>query len=298
MIREAVERASARDAAGEHAILALVEKCAGLLAVPRRGEIAHAVLDDLDLARDVAAQELGRAAEPSFVRTAASLRARMPVGREQLAQRVDDRRAEALEPGAQQLHDEPAIVAIDDERRAARRPRRARRDTRWSCVGERRAARERVRDAVAPPRGVERRGGIAVEEAQRDLGCGAVEGDAEWPAGAVGDDDGAGGCVGRIDEVAAIDPGMTGGPSSAPRAETVARRVERWIERWRRTCGGKLTAVENARARECMRKRTTVQRPLKSGKVKFIVRVPSGSCCERRHGVDGGVGVDIESRTV
>ena len=63
VIREAVERAAARDAAGEHAILSLVEECAGLLSVPRSGEVAHAVLHDFDLARHIAGEELGGAGE-------------------------------------------------------------------------------------------------------------------------------------------------------------------------------------------------------------------------------------------
>ena len=182
VIAEAVERAAARDAAGEHAVLALVEKRAGLLAVPRRGEIAHAVLDDFDLARHVAREELGRAAE-SFLRAHGGIVAREDAfGREQLAQRVDDRRAEALRA----RRSAAARRAIDrsDRRsaREARRLRRARRDTRWSCRASGVASREGAREALAPPCGVERGERVAVEEAKRDLRCGAAERDAEGAA--------------------------------------------------------------------------------------------------------------------
>ena len=54
---------------------------------------------------------------------------------------------------------------------------------------------------------------IAIEETERDLGLRTVERDAEWAVGAIGDDDGAGGSGGWIDQIAAIDPGVAGGPS-------------------------------------------------------------------------------------
>ena len=117
VVREAVEGAAARDAAGEHAILALIEKGAGLLPVPRRGQVADAVLGHLDLARNVAVEQL-RGARETLLRAHGGVVAREnAVGREQLAKRVDDRRAERLEPCAQELNDEPLVVAIDDERR-------------------------------------------------------------------------------------------------------------------------------------------------------------------------------------
>ena len=66
---------------------------------------------------------------------------------------------------------------------------------------------------------------------------------------AIGDEDGAGGRVGRVDEIAAIDPRDDRGPSSAPRAETVARRAE-W---WSSSGGGGHAAKANATRRRVVR---------------------------------------------
>src|SRR5205807_2076390 len=66
VVAEAVERSTARSCAGGDAVLALVQKGACLLAVPRSGEVARAVLHDLDLARDVSGQKLDIGREAFF----------------------------------------------------------------------------------------------------------------------------------------------------------------------------------------------------------------------------------------
>ena len=91
VIAEAVERASACEFADEHAILALVEKRAGLLAAPRRGEKADAVLVDLDLVGDVAAEQLDADGQ-LFLRAQRDVVARENAGgSHDRLERVDDR---------------------------------------------------------------------------------------------------------------------------------------------------------------------------------------------------------------
>src|SRR5205085_1034273 len=58
VVAEAVERSTSRACAGGDAILALVEKGAGLLSLPGSGEIARAMFHDLDFTRDIAREQL------------------------------------------------------------------------------------------------------------------------------------------------------------------------------------------------------------------------------------------------
>ena len=167
----------------------------------------------LDLARDVTVQELRGAGEPFLRAHGGVVACEDPLGVHRVAQGGDDRCAERLEPGAQELDDEPSVVSVDDERRKPIGLAVHDAVGVGVCV-ERSAACECARDAVAPPRGVERGEGVAIEQSKRDLGLRAVEGDAEWAVGAVDDGDGTGGGVGRIDEIAAIDPRVAGGPAS------------------------------------------------------------------------------------
>src|SRR6185436_6881666 len=75
VIAEAIEGASAGERADRDAVLSLVEECTGLLTVPRGGEIAYAVLSDLDLARNGAAQQLDGGGQP-FLRAQRNVVAR------------------------------------------------------------------------------------------------------------------------------------------------------------------------------------------------------------------------------
>ena len=156
VIAEAVERAAARHASDERAVLALVEERAGLLSVPRCGEVAHAVLVDLDLVGHRSRAAARRSvSSPSFRRSGTSLRARMPSGCDELDQRADDVVAEPLETGAHELDDEPSVVAVDDERRDAV----AFAVHEAACGGvvrERAPPSDGARERAVPPRGVDR----------------------------------------------------------------------------------------------------------------------------------------------
>ena len=133
-----------------------------------------------------------------------------------------------------------------DRRRAtgSGRLRHARAGTRSCCVPARCVARRRARACVATTRRSMRRVGIAIEEAERDLGARAPECDAERFAALVHDArrrrrSSSGG----VDDVAAIDPRMSRGPSSCSLAWRPSRcawrkvqraRVRRDVERVRR----------------------------------------------------------------
>ena len=64
VIAEAVERAPARHASGQDAVLTLVEERARLLSAPRRGEVAHTVLVYLYFIGHRAVQQLDVRVEP------------------------------------------------------------------------------------------------------------------------------------------------------------------------------------------------------------------------------------------
>ena len=116
MIAEAVEGASAGDAADELAILALVEERAGLLAPPWCREVANGAFMYLDLVGDGAVQQLDVGAQ-SLLGAEGNIIASEDAFRCELsAQRFDDVRAELLESGAHELYDEPSVIAVDDER--------------------------------------------------------------------------------------------------------------------------------------------------------------------------------------
>src|SRR5687767_11437353 len=106
VIAEAIERPPARYPAHQRAVLALVEESARLLPVPGRREIAHSILLDFDLARNLAVQRLDVAGE-AFASTDRDVVARKnPGGRDERNERVNDLSAILLEPRAEQLNDE------------------------------------------------------------------------------------------------------------------------------------------------------------------------------------------------
>jgi len=105
----------ARDGAGERAILSLIEEGSGLLPIPRRGEIAKAVLHHLDLPRHVAGEQ-GDFASQAFLGAHGDIVPREnSLGLHQRQERLHDLAAEALDAGAEELHDEPPVVPIADK---------------------------------------------------------------------------------------------------------------------------------------------------------------------------------------
>src|SRR5437867_1566679 len=117
VITERVERAAARLYADERAILALIEKRSRLLSVPRRGQITHPLLSDFDRGGHFASQQF-RLQRQSFL---AAQRNVIACENTQWTHRLFDRRddliAKPLQTSAHQLHDNPAIILIANERR-------------------------------------------------------------------------------------------------------------------------------------------------------------------------------------
>ena len=168
VVAEAVERAPSRHGADEVPVLPLIEERARLLSGPWRGEKSDAVLVDFDLARNVAVQHDGLPRQP-FLGTERNVVPRQnPRRLGQRAQGSDYLFPESLEPRAHELNDEPLVVTIADERwtsvgLAVHEPERV------GVVLERHPPRDGRSDALVPPRLVDHRIGVLVEQPQRDL---------------------------------------------------------------------------------------------------------------------------------
>ena len=118
VVAEAVEQAAARVARRGRAVLALIEKQPGLLAAPQIDVVLDAALGDgRRVSGTSPASTSTRCSSPSSSRARGSLRARMPRGLQQLAQRRDDDRQQPVHALRQRLHDQVVAVAIDDQRR-------------------------------------------------------------------------------------------------------------------------------------------------------------------------------------
>ena len=212
VVAEAVERGALRHSADERAILALIEKRSGLLSAPGRCQVPDAVLAHLDLVGHVSVQQLDRRLE-SFLRTERNVVSRQDSRRcLDVTQGVDDLGSVSLESRAHQLHDEPSIVTVHDER--------------GECVAfavhesvgvglglQSGATGDRALDPGAPPSRVERCVGIAVEQAKRNLRASAPECDAQGLATLIADANGARVSVRTLDHIAPEDPWMTSVPS-------------------------------------------------------------------------------------
>jgi len=95
-----------------------------------------------------------------------------------------------LEPRAHELHDEPLIVAVADQGRAAIRLT-VHESIGGRDVGEWSASRDGVSKTIAPPRGVDGGGGsmVALEESKGDFGVRTPECPAEWLVALIVDED-------------------------------------------------------------------------------------------------------------
>ena len=213
VVAEAIECASASALADQDAILALVEERTSLLPVMRCGEEADAVFVHLDLVGYRATQELD-ADWQALLGTERDVIARENPGRlEQFVEHVDDDVAKRLESGAHELHDEPTIVPIADERGAcvALAMHEA---VRVRDAGKRCAQRDGVADARAPPPMVEHSVRIVVDHAQGDLRRRAPESDADRFPALVVHADCASGSGWSLYDVAAKDPRMSALPAT------------------------------------------------------------------------------------
>ena len=119
MVGEAVERGAARrgQRGGEHPVGALVEEGAGLLSGPGCGEVAHARLRGSRSASGTVPRTSSTSSgSPSGRRTPTSLRSRIPSGPSSVVEGVEDVGPHGLEAGGEQLHHQPAVVAVHHER--------------------------------------------------------------------------------------------------------------------------------------------------------------------------------------
>jgi hypothetical protein len=118
-----------------------------------------------------------------------------------------------LEAGTHELDDDPLVVAIDDEGRQG--IAFAVNEAISICVlAESAAACEGTLECGTPPGAVDGCFGVAVEQSQRDFGTRAPQCDSERLSALVERANGA--CVsGRsVDDVASIDPRVSGSPAS------------------------------------------------------------------------------------
>ena len=214
VIAEAVERASACDAADERSVLALIQEGPGLLASPRCRQVSDTVFVRFDLVGHRSVEELDRGGKPFLHAERDVVAGEDAFGSEEFAQRHDDVRSKVLESGAHQLHDEPSVIPVDDERRdsvsfAVHESERVR------FVLEAGSARDGALELAPPPRCIDGDVGVAFDQPERDLRARAPEGGAEPLTALIGDMDSPGVCIGPLQHVAAEDPRMAIGPTSS-----------------------------------------------------------------------------------
>jgi hypothetical protein len=117
VIGEAVERAAAGpgERARHDAVGALVEEGTRLLAGPRRGPVAHRALAHLDALRHRAERQLHALPQALAAPHGDVVAEQDALGPQHLRQRREDVAAQRLDPGREELHDEPAVVAVADQ---------------------------------------------------------------------------------------------------------------------------------------------------------------------------------------
>ena len=121
VVGEAVERTTAgsRRRPGEDPVRPLIEEGAGLLTVPWRREVPHRAFADLDLAWHRADDRLDIVGEPLATAGRHVVSEEDALGLEQGDDRVEDLLPHRLQAGGEDLGDDPAVVAVNHERREA-----------------------------------------------------------------------------------------------------------------------------------------------------------------------------------
>jgi hypothetical protein len=165
VIAETVECSPAREAADEHAVLALIEKRAGLLSAPRGGENADAMLVHLDLLGHGATKQLDADRQSLLGAQGHVVPREDSVGMNELVEYADDGVTKCFESRTHELNDEPPIVTIADERWTAV-ALAVNQSMRGRDATERFASSDCGADAVVPPRIVERDARVAVDHAE------------------------------------------------------------------------------------------------------------------------------------
>src|SRR6266404_3075387 len=212
VVAETVECSSSRHRPDEMSVFSLVEERAGFLSGPGGSQEFDAVLMHLDLARDVTVQN-SRLPRQSFFRAQRHIVARQDARRLwQRAQRRQYFLSEPLEPGTHELHNEPLVVAVADERRTSIGLAVHQAD-RVGVIFERYPSRDCGCDSLVPPRLVDNRVGIAIEQPQRDLRERTPESPPDWLAATVVNENRAGVHHWPLRHVRAIDPGMPAHPT-------------------------------------------------------------------------------------
>ena len=212
MIAERIEQPAARVAQRRLAVLALVEKEAGLLPLPRIDLVAHRAFPDFEALGDLAVEHLDALLEPFEQPDARIVPGQDSRRLHQLHQRRGDLRQAPVDALRERLHDQVIAVLVDDERRQAVRfamhqPVRRRVELQQVPIRDRR--RQAPLDEVR-----RRRRGAELDEAQRDLGLVAEE-RVSGRAAALGShlDEIAGGGIGG-QNVAPVNPWMPGARAS------------------------------------------------------------------------------------
>src|SRR5215212_6809882 len=119
MVAETIERAPARNGADEVTVLALIEERTRLLPREWCRQEPHAVFVDFDLARDIPIEDGGLTRQALFRPQRHVVAGQDSRRLDQRAQRRENLLAKRLEAGAHELHYQPLIIAIGDQRRQA-----------------------------------------------------------------------------------------------------------------------------------------------------------------------------------
>jgi len=130
-------------------------------------------------------------------------------GMEQLLEHLDDDVAKGFEAGAHQLHDQPLVVPVADERGTT--VTLAVNDAEGvRLFADRKASGRRGADAPAPPIVVEASRVVRVHQAEGDLRGGTPERDAKWLPTVIVDPGRPRGRGRPFDHVAAVNPWVSG----------------------------------------------------------------------------------------
>ena len=166
----------------------------------------------LDLTRDIACEQCGLASEAFAGADGRVVPREDAFGFRELTECSNDVIATGVDSRAQQLDDEPSVVAIADERRE-RVALTMDEAVGGSVLAERGPSFDRVRDPGAPPVAIDRCVRVRVDEAKRDFRLWTPERSSDGPAAVVEDANGSGWCVWRFDDIAPKDPGVSVGPA-------------------------------------------------------------------------------------
>src|SRR6185437_10136351 len=213
VIAEAVERSPARQLADQMSVLALIQERTGFLARPRCRQILHAVFIDFDLLRNLTVQQHRFARQSLALARPGVVPGQDADGREKIDQSSDYVLCTGFDAGAGQLSHDVVAVPVHHERWQGI-PFAVYDAPRVGASRKRRPALLRGTYARLPPRPVDHRARVTVQQPERYFGPRTPQRDAKgFPALIMYfHDSGAG--IRRRDHVAPENPRVTGVPSS------------------------------------------------------------------------------------